>query len=499
MASWFGKDKGREPNRPRTPEEREAAYQERLRRRTGEIPEVPQEIAFSRLDLEAGQEAEQPEPESPAPAPEELEPESPVAPPPEEPEQESPAPPPVEPPEPEVDPLPADEPSGVRRAGDAPVLTASSDLSEIAALGGGRPAVIARPPRRPRWCRRAALVVPAILLGMMVWALLKTFQPLHGNGGETIRVTIPQGATVSDIGELLEKRGVIASPGFFEARAWLSGQRGDIKAGSFFLRKDMSNGAAIAALTGDPITPKLLRVVIPEGLSIREARPIVRDAGVRGPYRAAAIPRNRRAILDRVDAPAKLRTLEGLLFPATYELPVTGSSRQLVRKQTGAFEQNFSPTQAQVRRSCRGARMTTYEVVIVASMVEREASLAKERPVIASVICNRLQTGMPLGIDATIRYKVRNWSRPLTQSQLAIDSAYNTRTHKGLPPTPIGSPGLSSLEAALKPAKTKYLYYVVKPCGEGAHNFSASDAEFQEDVDAYNRKRDELGRDPSSC
>lgn len=342
-------------------------------------------------------------------------------------------------------------------------------------------------------------MIPAILLAIGVCALLKTFQPFHGAGGQTIRVTIPNGSTVSDIGKLLERRGVISSPGFFEARAWLSGQRGDLKAGSFFLRKDMSNGAAIGALTGDPITPKTLRVVIPEGLSIREARPIVRDAGVRGPYRAAAIPQKRRAILDTVDAPANLRSLEGLLFPATYELPVTGTAGQLVRKQTAAFGDNFSPTKAQARRSCSGQRMSIYDVVIVASMVERETSRADERAKVASVICNRLQLGMPLGIDVTIRYKVRNWSRPLTKSQLAVDSAYNTRTHKGLPPTPIGSPGVASLEAALKPAKTKLLFYVVKPCGNGAHNFSRSDAEFQKDVDAYNKKRDELGRDPSTC
>ncbi len=486
MASWFGKGKGEpaDPSRPRTPEEREAAYQERLRRRTGEIDAIPQEAAFNRLDLEADGPEPEPEPEP------EVKPE----------------------PEPEPAHLAAkvttevpnaasheqDTPSGVRRATQAPVVTASSDLSEIAALGGGRPSVISRPPKRPRWCRRIGLVIPAIVLAVMVWAMFKTFQPFHSSDGQTIRVTIPQGATVSDIGELLEKRGVISSPGFFEARAWLSGQRGDIKAGAFFLRKDMSNGDAIAALTGDPIVPKVLRVVIPEGLSIREARPIVRDSGVRGPYRRAAIPAKRRAILDDVDAPSKLRSLEGLLFPATYEMPVTGTATQLVRKQTEAFTQNFSPSKAQARRACTG-KDTIYDLVIIASMVERETSKADERAKVASVICNRLKLGMPLGIDATIRYKVRNWSQPLTKSQLAVDSDYNTRTRKGLPPTPIGSPGVASLEAALKPAKTKFLYYVVKPCGNGAHNFSTSDAEFQKDVAAYNKKRDELGRDPSTC
>jgi UPF0755 protein len=133
-------------------------------------------------------------------------------------------------------------------------------------------------------------------------------------------------------------------------------------------------------------------------------------------------------------------------------------------------------------------------------MVEREAEVPRERRLIAGVICNRLRDGIPLGIDATIRYRLDNWSRPLRQSELAIDSPFNTRTRRGLPPTPIGSPGQASLTAALKPARNKYLYYVVKPCGHGAHAFSSTAAQFQRDVDAYNRKRAQLGgKDPSDC
>jgi cell division protein YceG involved in septum cleavage len=106
---------------------------------------------------------------------------------------------------------------------------------------------------------------------------------------------------------------------------------------------------------------------------------------------------------------------------------------------------------------------------------------------------------MPLGIDATIRYATRNWSSPLKQSELAIDSPYNTRLRTGLPPGPIGSPGLASIKAAADPANVDYLYYVVKPGGDGAHNFSSTDAEFQKDVAEYNREREARGgRDPSS-
>jgi uncharacterized YceG family protein len=119
---------------------------------------------------------------------------------------------------------------------------------------------------------------------------------------------------------------------------------------------------------------------------------------------------------------------------------------------------------------------------------------------VASVIYNRLREGIPLGIDATIRYATNNWDRPLTQSQLATPSPFNTRTNKGLPPGPIGSPGLEAIRAAAKPADTKFLFYVVKPGTCGEHDFSETDAEFQADVARYNREREARGgRSPTKC
>ncbi len=133
--------------------------------------------------------------------------------------------------------------------------------------------------------------------------------------------------------------------------------------------------------------------------------------------------------------------------------------------------------------------LTRYDVLIIASMVEREAQIDRERPLIASVIYNRLSEGMPLGIDATIRYHINNWSRPIRQSELDEDSPYNSRLNTGLPPTPIGNPGLKSIQAAARPARTDYLFFVVKPGGEGEHAFSSTDAEFQRDYERYQASR----------
>ena len=129
-------------------------------------------------------------------------------------------------------------------------------------------------------------------------------------------------------------------------------------------------------------------------------------------------------------------------------------------------------------------------MLIIASMVEREAQLDRERPLVSAVIYNRLKDGMTLGIDATIRYYENNWARPLRVSELERDSPYNTRLNRGLPPTPIGNPGLASIKAAANPARGKdYLFYVRKPGDSGEHAFSSTDAQFQRDVARSTRPR----------
>ena len=135
----------------------------------------------------------------------------------------------------------------------------------------------------------------------------------------------------------------------------------------------------------------------------------------------------------------------------------------------------------------KSKNLTVYDVLTIASMIEDEAGVPSQRKLVAAVIYNRLHEGMPLGIDATIRFATGNYTQPLTESELAVDSPYNTRTNAGLPPGPIDSPGLASIEAAAHPAKGDYLFYVIKPdtCNELA--FSKTEAEFEADVAALQR------------
>ena len=129
-------------------------------------------------------------------------------------------------------------------------------------------------------------------------------------------------------------------------------------------------------------------------------------------------------------------------------------------------------------------------MLTIASMIEREASVPRERRLVSAVIYNRLQKGMPLGIDATTRYHTNNWQRPIRVSELEDPNPYNTRLNTGLPPTPIGNPGLASLKAAANPANENYLFYVRKPGKSGEHAFSSTDAQFQKDLERYQRSRE---------
>jgi uncharacterized YceG family protein len=351
------------------------------------------------------------------------------------------------------------------------------------------------PSRRRSTLLRVVLGVAVAVVLFAGWFLFSLFQPFKGDGEGLVRVAIPTGASVTQIGDILEENDVISSAFFFRTRVTLGGNRGDLKPGHYRLKQDMSYSAAIDALSEGP--PKdIVTVTIPEGRSRAEVAPTVEGAGLEGSYERASATAPRGFNLRRYKA-AGAESLEGFLFPATYELKRGASADELVAKQLEAFEEEFATVD--LRKAAR-KNLTPYDVLIIASMVEREASVPEDRPLIASVIYNRLKTGMPLGIDATIRYATGNWTEPLKVSELAIDSPYNTRTNTSLPPGPIGSPGIESIKAAANPAASDYLFFVVKPCGEGEHVFSETDAEFQEDVARYNAERDRQGgQSPTDC
>jgi UPF0755 protein len=247
--------------------------------------------------------------------------------------------------------------------------------------------------------------------------------------------------------------------------------------------------------------PSVARIVIPEGKTRTQIAQIAAAAGLSGGYEA---PSKRSPLLDPVSygAPPGTPDLEGFLFPATYEMSVGAPAARLVKEQLVAFQERFGASEL---RRARELRVTPYELLIVASMVEREAQTARDRPLIAAVIYNRLRLGMPLGIDATLYYAIElekgvaSYTRELDSAQLHINSPYNTRTRVGLPPTPISNPGLASIEAAAHPSHVPYLYYVLAADGCGEHVFSRTLAEFQRNAAAYRAALARNGGNPPAC
>jgi uncharacterized YceG family protein len=245
----------------------------------------------------------------------------------------------------------------------------------------------------------------------------------------------------------------------------------------------------------------VVKVLIPEGKTRPQIEQIAVADGLKGNYRRAS---RRSSLLSPAayGAPSNTPDLEGFLFPATYDMDPGAQVSRLVDEQLTAFRENFASSQI---AAAKALRVTPYQLLIVASMVEREALIAGDRPKIAAVIYNRLAAGMPLGIDATIYYAVEladgiaTYTHELSEAQLHIDSPYNTRTHVGLPPTPISNPGLASIEAAAHPAHVSYLYYVAGADGCGEQVFSNTLAEFEADAAAYKAAVRANGGHPPTC
>lgn len=356
---------------------------------------------------------------------------------------------------------------------------------------GGRPTGSGPRPRR-----RGLLVGMAAGVGLLlVAAFFVLFQPLKGEGeGRPFEVKVPAGIGVSGVADLLAEKGVISNATLFEIRTTVSGRRSELFFGRHEFRRDMSFGAALDEL-GRPPGAETRTVVVPEGLSRSEVSEITDEVGLEGDYMKASISS---PILEpnAFGAQGRARDLEGFLFPATYELRPSDGVAELVDQQLEAFRQNIRGVDLSYARS---KNLNVYDVLTIASMVEREVSVPRERPLVAAVIYNRLSRGEPLFIDATIRFATDNWERPLTQTELEVDSPYNTRLNGGLPPGPIGSPGLASIRAAARPARTDDWLYVVKPGTCGEHAFADSLAEHNRNVARYEQARAEAGGSPTDC
>jgi UPF0755 protein len=337
-----------------------------------------------------------------------------------------------------------------------------------------------RPADRPRrGALLASLLAFLVLLGGVV-GVDAYYAYCKGASGprRAISLTVRPGTSGEAVLSALHDRGVVRCGGIV-GRILLraTGEAGRIQAGTYDLTTNMTVADAIHLLATPPTPVPTVRLTIPEGYRLTQIADRVHQTlgiPIAGFLRSA-----QGASWSLAPYLPAGHGTEGFLFPQTYDFVRHGTTADDVIKRLLA--EFATATKALPWTDTKRLGLTDYQVVIVASMIEREARVPGDRPKIAAVIYNRLARGMPLGIDATVAYIDPHPSNGLTASDFRINSPYNTRLHTGLPPTPIASPGIPSLRAALQPANVPYLYYVL--CGaDGHHRFSSTYAQFLRDA-----------------
>jgi UPF0755 protein len=279
--------------------------------------------------------------------------------------------------------------------------------------------------------------------------------------GAPIRVIVPKGASFSTATDSLGKAGLVGSKFFFKLYARAKQTDRNIKPGTYLIKRGTPWSEIIAALHGGH--GLVNTITIPEGFTIAQITPLLAQA-LSVPVDSVTAAVSDTAMLHRLAIPTK--TLEGYLFPDTYAFPDGTKARAAVLEMVKRFEREWKPEwTTQLAKDS----LTRHQAVTLASIVEREAKVPAERPVIAAVYLNRLRKGMLLQADPTVQYARGKHTNRVLNKDLEIDSPYNTYKYPGLPPGPIASPGGPSLIAAIFPANVSYLYFVAAP--DGHHEF----------------------------
>jgi UPF0755 protein len=337
---------------------------------------------------------------------------------------------------------------------------------------------------RPR--RTALLIVLVLFLGLLgagAWAAAyyRTCAGAADGAERTVTFTVEEGATGEQVVDELHRKDVIPCGGVMGSLLLRGTGKADaIRAGEYRLTTGMTLDEAIEVLTTPPEQVPTVHLTIPEGYRLTQiADEVQAQLGIPARRFLNELDRDRYVLPPFL--PARASSPEGFLFPKRYEFVKKGLDARTVA--TEMLDQFAIEAEALPFDRVDRLGVTPYELVIVASMIEEEARIAKDRPLIAGVIYNRLEMGMALGIDATLLYDDPTPDGELSSSDLESNSPYNTRVHAGLPPTPIASPGAASLRAALEPADTDFLYYVL--CGaDGHHRFARTLSEHNRNVDA---------------
>lgn len=307
-----------------------------------------------------------------------------------------------------------------------------------------------------------ALAGAALLLSLAGFGL---FVATPSGDGANIRIfDFTEGQSFRKFAGELEKAGTISSARMFVIYARLRGADARVKAGSYQLSDGLSPAEILRRMVAGEVFA--YRFAVPEGYSIYQVAELLEGRGL---FKKEAFLKQctDRALLTELGIGGT--SVEGYLFPSTYSIPPRMDEAGLIRIMVGQFNKVYGQKFAD-RVVSRG--LSRHEVITLASIIEKEAAIPAERPLVASVFRNRLKKGMPLQSDPTAVYGVRAFAGKVSKQDIMRRSPYNTYLHRGLPPGPIGNPGSEAIEAALAPAVTPYFYFVAK--NDGSHFFSAS-------------------------
>lgn len=314
----------------------------------------------------------------------------------------------------------------------------------------------------------ATVAIRVTLLLILVWYLVCSLLPA-GNGAVVHDISFPPGRGIKKLATDLKRAGLIRSSWHFVLAARLRGQAGRLKAGDYRINDGMTFEAILRKLAKGEVDYR--RFALPEGYSIYQAAELLDQKGI---FTKESFLKKccDSGLLSRLGISAG--SAEGYLYPATYNLSLDSDEAQLIGQMVRQSGKVYSEVASEAGR--RG--LNRHELLTLASMIEKEAVSADERPLISSVFHNRLRIGMPLQSDPTAVYGVRAFGGKVTKADIMRPSPYNTYLNRGLPPGPIGNPGADAIRAALYPAQSDYLYFVARQ--NGTHQFSRS-------LDEHNR------------
>lgn len=304
-------------------------------------------------------------------------------------------------------------------------------------------------------------------------------EPMDPDNKEMVSITIPSGTGTSGIADILAENNIIDNTAVFKLLSKTKGADGKYKAGEFSLSPSMSMEEIMKVIISGKADT--VRFTIPEGYDIKRTTEKLASEGlINADTFAKEIEAGQFDYQFLESAPAGSNRLEGYLFPDTYDIYTTAKEHDIINTMLSQFNKVFTD---EYYARAKELNMSVNEVLTLASIIEREARVPEDRPIIASVFYNRLKIGMPLQSCATVQYILGEQKPVLSIKDTKIESPYNTYLNAGLPPGPIASPGADSIKAALYPAETDYLYFLAK--GDGSHAFSATYEQFLKDKAKY--------------